>query len=142
MLLLPYYSLALKLTCTKLFYFVPPSFSRCFVGTGTFFVPTAIPRKLDTQSTYIFIVPQCVSSRPNWVPSSPASECAPPPKKNPKGGGAHTRLRVRGLGSPNSDDWRKSLALLSTLWLYSTKFNSLFDRLPTISVICFLIVFL
>ncbi len=28
----------------------------------------------------------------------------------PKGGG-HTRLRVRGWGSPNSDDWRKSLAL-------------------------------
>jgi len=27
------------------------------------------------------------------------------------GGGGHTRLRVRGWGSPNSDDWRKSLAL-------------------------------
>jgi hypothetical protein len=27
----------------------------------------------------------------------------------PKGG--HTRLRARGWGSPNSDDWRKSLAL-------------------------------
>ncbi len=25
--------------------------------------------------------------------------------------GGHTRLRVRGWGSPNSDDWRKSLAL-------------------------------
>ncbi len=32
----------------------------------------------------------------------------PPPE--PKGGG-HTRVRVRGWGSPNSDDWRKSLAL-------------------------------
>jgi hypothetical protein len=31
---------------------------------------------------------------------SPASECAPPPE--PKGGGVHTRLRVRGWGSPNS----------------------------------------
>jgi hypothetical protein len=26
-------------------------------------------------------------------------------------GGGHTRLRVRGWGSPNYDDWRKSLAL-------------------------------
>ncbi len=27
------------------------------------------------------------------------------------GGGGHTRLRVRGWGSSNSDDWRKSLVL-------------------------------
>ncbi len=27
------------------------------------------------------------------------------------GGGGHTHQRVRGWGSPNSDDWRKSLAL-------------------------------
>ncbi len=40
-------------------------------------------------------------------PLSLASECAPPP--GTKGG--HTRLRVRGWGSPNSNDWRKSLAL-------------------------------
>ncbi len=39
----------------------------------------------------------------------PASECVPFPWK--KGfGGVHTRLRVRGCGSPNSDDWRKNLA--------------------------------
>jgi hypothetical protein len=25
--------------------------------------------------------------------------------------GGHTRLRLKGMGSPNSDDWRKSLAL-------------------------------
>jgi hypothetical protein len=37
-----------------------------------------------------------------------ASECAPHPGTN---GGGDTRLRVRGWGSPNSDDWRKSLAL-------------------------------
>jgi hypothetical protein len=43
------------------------------------------------------------------TPLSPvASKCAPPPEP---GGGVHTRLRVRGWGSPNSDDWRKSLAL-------------------------------
>jgi hypothetical protein len=40
-------------------------------------------------------------------PLSPASvQCSFPQK-----GGGHTRLRVRGWGSPNIDDWRKSLAL-------------------------------
>jgi hypothetical protein len=39
---------------------------------------------------------------------SPAS--VPPPPKS-RGRGGHTRLRVRGWGSPNSDDWRKSSAL-------------------------------
>jgi len=37
-----------------------------------------------------------------------ASECTPP--TGTKGGG-HTRLRVRGWGSPNSDDLRKCLEL-------------------------------
>ncbi len=40
------------------------------------------------------------------TPLSPASVPLPP---EPKGGG-HTRLRVRGWGSPSSDDWRKSWA--------------------------------
>jgi hypothetical protein len=53
-----------------------------------------------------------MSPRRNW--DSPnlslASECAtlPPP---PRTGGGHTVQGVRGWGSPNSDDWRKSLAL-------------------------------
>jgi hypothetical protein len=33
-----------------------------------------------------------------------------PPPLSP-GGGGHTRMRVRGWGNPNFDDWRKSLAL-------------------------------
>ncbi len=43
-----------------------------------------------------------MSPRRNWdSPNpSPASECAPPPGL--KGGGGHTRLRLRGQGSPNS----------------------------------------
>ncbi len=41
-------------------------------------------------------------------PPSFASQCSPP--QEPKGG-VHTRLRVRGWGSPNSDDWRKGLVL-------------------------------
>jgi hypothetical protein len=38
---------------------------------------------------------------------SPASECAP---RNQKGGRAHSP-EVEGVRSPNSDDWKKSLAL-------------------------------
>ncbi len=54
---------------------------------------------------------ECMSPRWNWDSPTPslASECAPPP--GTKRGGGHTRLRVRGWGSPNSDDWRKSLVL-------------------------------
>jgi hypothetical protein len=40
------------------------------------------------------------------TPLSPASVPLPP-----ETGGGQTRLQVRGWGSPNSDDWRKSLAL-------------------------------
>ncbi len=53
-----------------------------------------------------------MSPRRHW--DSPilslASECAPTPRT---GGGCrwHIRLRVRGWGSPNSDDLRKGLAL-------------------------------
>jgi hypothetical protein len=67
-----------------------------------------------TQSSYLYRVPQCMSPRGNWDSPTPslASECAPPPRTK---GGRHTRLRVRGWGSSNSDDWRKSLALC-LLW--------------------------
>ncbi len=62
-----------------------------------------------TQSTYVLLI----LSTTVYVPSSELglshhlsrSECAPTP--GTKGGG-HTRLRVSGWGSPNSDDWRKS----------------------------------
>jgi hypothetical protein len=88
-----------------------------------------------TKYLYIDRAPQCMSLRRSWdSPSpSPASECAPPPF-GPGGGtlacgrgvgwvprcalpppdqrvGGHTRLRLKGWGRPNSDDWRKSLAL-------------------------------
>jgi hypothetical protein len=48
-----------------------------------------------------------MSPRRNWDSPNPslAGECAPPPSTG------DTRLRVRGWGSPNSDDWKKSLAL-------------------------------
>ncbi len=51
-----------------------------------------------------------MSPRQNWDSPTPslASECAPSPRTKGRG---HTRLRAMGWGSPNSDDWRKSLAL-------------------------------
>jgi hypothetical protein len=79
-----------------------------------------------------------MSSRQNWdspIPSL-ASECALPPGTK---GGEGTRLRVRGGGSPNSDDRWNSLALCLlcdltsfpkfTAWpyvapLYSVSFSS------------------
>jgi hypothetical protein len=65
-----------------------------------------------SQRTYIPRVPQCLSPRPNWDPLSPASEkCFFPPK--PKGGGVHTRLRVR-----EWDGWRKSLVFCLLCGVY------------------------
>jgi hypothetical protein len=56
------------------------------------------------------------SSRRNW--DSPTlslkSECAPPPGTKGGGGVEHSPAGEglgRGAGGPNSDDWRKSLAL-------------------------------
>ncbi len=48
-----------------------------------------------------------MSPRRNWDSPTPflASKCAPPPRTK---GGGHICLRVRGWGSPNSDDWRKA----------------------------------
>ncbi len=63
------------------------------------------------QSTYIFRAPQCMSPRRNWDSPQPLSRkrvCPPPPDQRV---GGHPRLRLRGWGSSNSDDWRKSLAL-------------------------------
>ncbi len=61
----------------------------------------------NPQRTYIYRVPQCMGPRLNWDSPTPslAGECATSPGTK---GGWHSRLRVRGWGSPNSDDWRKA----------------------------------
>jgi hypothetical protein len=81
-------------------------------------VPVPVLIRLNTNKIYIFShltknpgylgaqsTPQCMSPRRNWDSPNPslASECAPPPRTGR--GGGHSRLRVRGSGSPNSDDW-------------------------------------
>jgi hypothetical protein len=53
-------------------------------------------------------------------PLSPWRVC-PPARR----GGGHTRLRVMGWGSPNSDDWRKSLSLC-LLCALSLLYNEIF----------------
>ncbi len=45
------------------------------------------------------------------TPFPQASVPSPPPTPDQRVGGGGTRLRLRRWGSPNSDDWRKSLAL-------------------------------
>jgi hypothetical protein len=54
--------------------------------------------KLSAQSTYIYV------------------EITPSPGT---GEGGLTRLRVRGMGSPNSDDWKQSLALCDFQYTFS-----------------------
>jgi hypothetical protein len=45
------------------------------------------------------------------TPPLPLPQASVPFSPNQRGGGRHIRLRVRGWGSPNSDDARKNLAL-------------------------------
>ncbi len=61
---------------------------------------------------------------PTPLPKASVPFPPPPPRTKEWGGGGYTRLRLRGWGSPNSDDWRKSLTLLlllPTLWSDRTK---------------------
>ncbi len=55
---------------------------------------------------------ECVAPLYHTV-SVPSSELGPPLTQAsvspPEPRGGHTRLRVRGVGDPNSDDWRKNL---------------------------------
>ncbi len=89
-----------------------------------------------TQSTYIlYRAPQCMSPRRNFTrkktknlpqPLSRKRVC-PPPRS--KGWGGHTRLRLRGWGSSNSDDWRKSLALCLLCGLASRRVGKMNEKL-------------
>ncbi len=69
-----------------------------------------------SQNTYRPRVPQCMSllfGIGNPHPFSRKRMCPPPWTK----GGEHTRLRVRGWGSPNAGGCRKSLALCQLYWI-------------------------
>ncbi len=65
------------------------------------------PTNLYKVHIYIYItVSQCMSRRRNWDPPPPR-RCPPHPQTK---GGGHTHLGVMEWG-PNSNDWRKGLAL-------------------------------
>ena len=70
-----------------------------------------IPRRICTKYIYTK-VPQCLFPRWSWDPPPPLPQASvyPPPPRNQRGG--HSPAGDgRGGGGPNSDDWRKSLAL-------------------------------
>jgi hypothetical protein len=50
----------------------------------------------------------CTLVRIGTTPPPLPQASVPLPLPGPKGGGVHPRLRVRGWGSPNSDDWEKA----------------------------------
>jgi hypothetical protein len=85
-----------------------------------------------SQSTYIPRVPQCLSPRLSWDSLSHKRVC--PSSRNQRG--VHSRLRVRGWGSPCSDDWKKSLALCllcglrvsGGLWSLALFWSSIFSK--------------
>jgi hypothetical protein len=78
-------------------------------------------RKGVIHNVHTYRVPQCMSPRRNW--DYPPLPQASVPSSETKGRGL-TRLRVRGWGRPNSDDWRKSLALcLLCGVIYHNKFQ-------------------
>ncbi len=64
----------------------------------------------QSQNTYKYRAPKCIPSLELGLPQPLSCKRVCPPPPEPKGRG-HTRLRLRGWGSPNSDDWRKSLAV-------------------------------
>ncbi len=57
-------------------------------------------------------ISQCLSPRPNWVhpPPIPQASVSSPPEPKVGEGRQHSPAG-KGLGGPNSDDWRESLAL-------------------------------
>jgi hypothetical protein len=87
----------------------------------------------SAQSTYTYRVPKCMSPLLNWDSPTPslASECVLPPGTNGGEGGAHSPA-MGGWGSPNSDDWRKSLALclLCAAVCFIISRNSRNDKFP------------
>ncbi len=86
--------------------------------------PQTAPLLFTQQSTYKPRVPQCLSLRQNWDPPPPCPEGIPPPPPRRRGGKRACGWGGEGRGvGPNSDDWRKSIALCllcgSLSWLVS-----------------------
>ncbi len=74
--------------------------------------PSMFSSSLSLHKVHIYTEYQCVCSLVGIGTLPPHLSrqrvCPSPPPPVPKGGG-HSRRGLRGWGSPNSDDWRKSL---------------------------------
>jgi hypothetical protein len=89
-------------------------FTICFSTCEGFSLTVRLYHKVHI---YLEYIPQCVSPRWNWDSPTPsaASKCDLPP--GTKGGEAHSPAGEV-VGSPNSDDLRKILALCLLCRLY------------------------
>jgi hypothetical protein len=100
--------------------------------------PVYVYHKVHTGTVYTWSTAVYVPSFEIGVrtPPLPLQQANVPLSPEPRGGG-HTRLRVRGWGSPDSDDLRKSLALcpLRGMYLYIYFFWGGEGRLRLLSVI-------
>jgi hypothetical protein len=81
--------------------FYPPT-KYIYIKSTTVYVPSS-----DIYKEYHSVCPLVGIG----TPPTPLPQASEPSPSGPKGGGVHTRLRLRAWGSPNSNDWRKSLAL-------------------------------
>ncbi len=91
----------------------------------------------NPQSTYIYRAPQCMSPSSElglFQPLSHKRVCPPRPSPLDQRVGGHTRMRLRGWGSPNSDDWRKSLSLCLLCFLIYALTQSVSNLLELASV--------
>ncbi len=86
--------------------------SACIAGSPVQYTPSQLMQYLPSpysrsQSTYIYRAPQCMSPRWNWdsPPLQPQASVPSPPDQRV---GGHTRLRLKGWGSPNSNNWRNA----------------------------------
>jgi hypothetical protein len=99
------------------------------------FFHSVVTSRLGTGNSRTFFYGVFTLSATVSVPSSELAPPSPLPQASvslPRNqrGWKNARLQVKGWGSPNSDDWRKNLALCAcTLWLWLNS-KYLFTRGP------------
>ncbi len=106
----------ISLPINSLSHSIPSDFKARWQFVGGRGVTKNIMKQNPSDTVTQYLMYSCIESTTVYVPSSelglshPVSRQRVCPSPEPKGGG-HTRPLARGWGSPNSDDWRDSLAL-------------------------------
>jgi hypothetical protein len=109
--------ISLYFVVLSIFYIENTVLELCISGTSTVLQKAVPERKNMSFKKKLFEPPSIYLLRVGTTVSVPSSELGPAPPRPPcmyllpRMWGESTRLRVRGWGSPNSDDRRKSLAL-------------------------------